>query len=140
MGGSMGNRDPGTFRDRVVAVISGLRSGEVVSYGDVAAEGVGPQDRIAILDKNGTAFFDAIFGAAKINAVLVAINWRLAPQEMAYVINDAEARVLLVGPDFAQMVAGLQDQLTSVKCVVHVDSHSYGGWLDGRSSEDPGVE
>ena len=66
----------------------------------LAAEGVGSQDRVAFLDKNGPAYFEVLFGGAKLNAVNVAVNWRLAPPEMVYIINDAKAKVLFVGPEF----------------------------------------
>ena len=43
------------------------------------ASGVRPEARIALLDKNHDSFFEVWFGAAKANAVLVPVNWRLAP-------------------------------------------------------------
>ena len=49
----------------------------------LAAEGVAAQDRVAFLDKNGPEYFEVLFGGGKINAVNVAVNWRLAPAEMA---------------------------------------------------------
>ena len=52
---------------------------------------VAPEARVALLDKNHDSFFEVWFGAAKANAVLVPVNWRLAPPEIAYVINDAQA-------------------------------------------------
>src|SRR6185295_9282888 len=64
------------------------------------AEGIAPQDRIAFVDKNGPEYFEVLFGGAKINAVNVAVNWRLAPAEMLYTIEDAEARALVIGADF----------------------------------------
>src|SRR5580704_13814131 len=60
----------------------------------LAAAGVSQGDRVAFLDKNGLAYFDVLFGAAKINAVTVAVNWRLAAPEMAQIISDAGAVVL----------------------------------------------
>ena len=42
------------------------------------AEGIDPQDRVAFLDKNGPEYFDVLIGGAKVNAVDVAVNWRLA--------------------------------------------------------------
>jgi long-chain acyl-CoA synthetase len=103
------------------------------------SEGVAQQDRVAIVAKNGIAFFEALFGAAKINAVQVSVNWRLAPAEMVHIINDAEARILFVGPDFAEQVASFEHQLTSVKRVVYVDVDTYGGWLDDQPADDPGI-
>ena len=61
------------------------------------AEGVAPQQRVAVLDKNAPEYFCFLFGAAMTNAVTLAVNWRLAPPEMEYILNNAETRVLLVG-------------------------------------------
>ena len=60
-----------------------------------------PQSRVAFLDKNGPEYFEVLLGGGKANVVNVAVNWRLTPAEMAYVINDAGARLLVVGRDFA---------------------------------------
>ena len=53
------------------------------------ADGVGVGDRVAILDRNGLGYFDTLFGGALLGAVNVAVNWRLAPSEMAAIIDDA---------------------------------------------------
>ena len=58
--------------------------------------GVKRGDRIAWLARNVATFWDALFGAAKIGAVMTPINWRLAPAEVAQILNDARP-VLLVG-------------------------------------------
>src|SRR5580704_5194685 len=55
-------------------------------------DGIDVGDRIAFLDRNGIAYFDVLFGGALIGAVNVAVNWRLAPNEMAAIIDDAAAR------------------------------------------------
>lgn len=82
------------------------------------AEGVGPQERVAFLDRNSDQYFEILFGAAKANAVPVAVNWRLAPPEITYILNDARARVLFVGPDFAPVIAGVRDALEHVRRIV----------------------
>ena len=56
--------------------------------------GVGRQDHVAFLDMNGPEYFEVLFGCVKIGAINVGINWRLAPGEIAYTINDAEAKAL----------------------------------------------
>ena len=53
------------------------------------AEGIRPQARVAHLDKSSDIFFELLFGAAKANAVMVSVNWRLAPPEVLHIINDA---------------------------------------------------
>jgi acyl-CoA synthetase (AMP-forming)/AMP-acid ligase II len=50
------------------------------------------------------------------------VNFRLAPPEIAYVVNDAKASLLFVGPEFASVAAQLRPQLASVKRVIHVGS------------------
>ena len=88
-------------RDNVA--LAGRRSG--ITYGELdertnrvanalLAEGVDPQDRVAFLDKNGPEYFDVLIGAAKVNAVDVAVNWRLAAPEVAYIVNDSQSKVL----------------------------------------------
>ena len=61
-----------------------------------AAAGVGSGDRVALLDMNGVPHFEVAFGAALINAVSVDVNWRLAAPEVEYIVNNAEAKVLLL--------------------------------------------
>ena len=68
------------------------------------AAGIRPQARIAVLAKNGPAFFELWFGAAKANAVLVPVNFRLAPPEITFVLNDAQAELLFVGDAFMPYV------------------------------------
>jgi long-chain acyl-CoA synthetase len=111
----------------------------------LAAEGVKPHDRVAFLDKNGLEYFEVAFGGAKLNSVLVAVNWRLAPPEMAYIINDAEAKVLVVGSEFSEHLAQFEDQLTTVTKIVvagqpHRRHQRYTDWLAGRPQDDPGAE
>lgn len=61
----------------------------------LAEHGVGPQDRVAFLDKNGIEHFEVFYGAALLNAVCVDVNWRLAAPEVEYIVNDAEAKVFV---------------------------------------------
>jgi long-chain acyl-CoA synthetase len=74
----------------------------------LAAAGVGPGDRVALLARNGPLFFDVLFGAAKLNAVAAGINWRLSPAEIGVLLDDVDARLLLVDE-------GCADQLRAVE-------------------------
>ena len=70
------------------------------SRNGLLAAGVKPGARIAVLDKNHPSFFELLFGATKARAVLVPVNFRLAPPEIAFVLNDAKAEMLFVRPRF----------------------------------------
>ena len=87
------------------------------------AEGVEEQDRVAFLDKNGPEYFDVLIGGAKANAVDVAVNWRLAPPEVAYIVNDSQSKVLIVGEEFVPVLDAIEGDLTTVKKVIVVGSH-----------------
>jgi acyl-CoA synthetase (AMP-forming)/AMP-acid ligase II len=59
--------------------------------------GVRPGDRIGVLSRNRTEYFELLFGAAKAGAVLVGLNWRLAAPEIAAILADADPALLLAG-------------------------------------------
>ena len=114
-------------------------------------DGIVANDRVAILDRNGMAYFDLLFGGAFIGAVNVAVNWRLAPVEMANIIDDAAARILVVHADYLPALAQMDSVLSSVERIVIVDNEgapqslcpdarsiSFDQWIDGCSTEDPG--
>ena len=52
-----------------------------------------PDSRVAFLGKNSDQFFEFLYGTIKSNTVTVGINWRLAPPEVAYIINDSQSEV-----------------------------------------------
>ena len=109
-----------------------------------AALGVGVQDRVAFLDKNGIAHFDVFFGAALLNAVSVDVNWRLAAPEVEYIVNDAQAKVLVVGPDFVPILDAIASSLRTVTKIFVIGGHAqyddFETWLSKQLARDPGVE
>jgi long-chain acyl-CoA synthetase len=116
------------------------RSGQVAN--GLAAEGVGPQDRIAFLDKNGVEHFEVFYGAALLNAVCVDVNWRLAPPEVATIVNDAEAKVFVVGADFVPVLDAIAEQLTTAKKLLVIGAPAsfdrYEDWVASQPTTDPG--
>jgi long-chain acyl-CoA synthetase len=106
--------------------------------------GVGVQDRVAFLDKNSIEHFEVLYGCALLNAVSVDVNWRLVGPEVLYIVNDAAAKVLIVGPDFVPILDAIADELVSVKTIVVIGGHSkyqsYDSFISSGRDEDPGVE
>ncbi len=112
----------------------------------LGALGIGVDDRVAFIGKNGREYFEVLFGAAKLGAVIVAVNWRLNPAEMALVVNDAGASVLVLDAEFAATLGDVRDSLGALKQVVvfgaapsgrFADAEPYEAWLPA-SAEDPG--
>ncbi len=106
--------------------------------------GVGAGDRVAFLDKNGVEHFEVFFGAAMLNAVCVDVNWRLAAPEVQFIVDDADAKVLVVGPDFVPILDEIVGQLPKVNKVVvigaHPDHEDHADWLARYPAEDPGAD
>ena len=103
------------------------------------------QARMALLDKNSDHFFELLFGAAKARDVLVPVNWRLAPAEMAYIVNDAGAEVLFVGEEYFPIVERILPELRTVKQVIALSGHhpaweGYPAWRDRQASPDPRLD
>jgi acyl-CoA synthetase (AMP-forming)/AMP-acid ligase II len=108
----------------------------------LTAMGLRPGDRIAYLGKTSDLYFELLFGAIAANVVLAPVNWRLAPPEMATLLQDGEVKVLFVGRGFAAIVASL-NLPTLDRFVAMDEAHSgwvqFEEWRDAQSSDDPDV-
>jgi fatty-acyl-CoA synthase len=68
------------------------------------AHGVEHGDRVAFLAPNGHELLEAHYGVPWAGAVLVAINTRLMPDEVGYILDHSGARLLVVDPSLEQLV------------------------------------
>ncbi|HXT79182.1 MAG TPA: 3-(methylthio)propionyl-CoA ligase [Acetobacteraceae bacterium] len=81
--------------------------------------GVGAQDRVGTLAWNGYRHLEVYYAASGMQAICHTINPRLHPDDIAYIINHAEDRVLFVDADFAPLIAALAPRIKdSVRGVV----------------------
>ena len=129
-----------TYGDRTITWSEMDGRSSRVAQGLLAA-GLGEQNRVAFVDKNGPEYFEVLFGGGKANVVDVAVNWRLTPGEMAYIINDAEARLLFVGPDFLGHLDEMEGALKTVEKIIVIGTHprheSYAAWVARHPADDP---
>lgn len=79
------------------------------------AAGLEKGDRIAWLGKNSDVYYSLFFGAARIGVVMVPVGWRLAPAEIAYIVNDTQAKLLFTGPGFEAAAEAIRGQLSHVE-------------------------
>ena len=82
--------------------------------------GVGAGDRVAYLCPNVPAMLDAPFAVPMLNAVLVTINTRLAPAEVAYILDHSGARVLVIDSELAPNLAPLLGERKQLEHVIAV--------------------
>ncbi|MDB6100955.1 MAG: acyl-CoA synthetase [Gammaproteobacteria bacterium] len=107
-------------------------------------EGLGFGARVGYIGKNSDRFFQIVFGCAKSGTVLVGVNWRLAPREVAYILNDSRAELLFVGPEFWDLARALQTEVPTLRRIVamaagHPVWTQFETWRDGSSDSPPDV-
>jgi acyl-CoA synthetase (AMP-forming)/AMP-acid ligase II len=87
-----------------------------------ALQGLGVRrgDVVSFLDKNHPACVEISFAAASLGAANAIVNFRLAGDEVDYAINDAGAKVLVVGSELMPLVERIRDRLTTVEHVIEV--------------------
>ncbi|HEX4700790.1 MAG TPA: long-chain-fatty-acid--CoA ligase [Pseudonocardiaceae bacterium] len=95
------------------------------------AAGLRPGDRVAYLDKNHPACLETTLACALVGTANAVVNFRLAPDEIRYIINDARADVVFVGTEFVPLLAKIRDDLPTVRRVIVVggEQDEYEAWL-----------
>jgi acyl-CoA synthetase (AMP-forming)/AMP-acid ligase II len=104
----------------------------------LVASGLEPGDRVAILSRNSWEYPMLYFAASKAGLVSVPLNVRLVPREWEYIVNDADARLVVVDPDFVPGVDSIRDQLRGVRQFVSTSGRDV-GWDDLQSFEPVGI-
>ena len=94
--------------------------------------GVGQGDTIALLQVNTPHCVETYFAAAILGAVYVPLNFRAKPSEIDYMVNTAEAKVLLAGDRYLSLVDELRGELGTVAHYIALDGGA-AGWLDYES-------
>ncbi len=114
-------------------------AGEDISYAEVAQKvnrladsltnqlEVSGGDRVAYLGLNSPEIIILLFACARIGAVLVPLNWRLAEPEHIFMLGQSEPRALFVTQAFVEHVEGIRADLGSVALVAY--GKARGGWL-----------
>jgi long-chain acyl-CoA synthetase len=119
------------FNERVNRLIHGLQ-----------AMGIQKGDVIGILSWNRLEYPEVFGAAMKGGFVLSHFNPRLQAQELIHVIRDSEPRVLFVGSEFVETVAGVRDHLSKTESFLafgDVDGRmtAYQDVLEGQSKDEP---
>ena len=88
--------------------------------GALKDRGVKRGDVVAFLDKNHPACVELTTAAASLGAANAIINFRLAADELDYVLNDSGAKVLIVGAELKPGIDKIRDKLANVEHVIAV--------------------
>jgi len=105
------------------------------------AEGCKPNARVAFLGKNSDTF-EFFYGNMKSRTVPVAINWRLAAPEIAFILNDSESEILFVDGEFDELIKQVENEIPKVRKIITIgnsnaDWENYKAWRDRQENIDP---
>lgn len=139
-----------------------IYNGKRVTYGQLnervnraasvlAARGITKGSRVSLLMVNSNAFLEVFFACAKLGAIAVPLNFRLSPKELEFIINDAEASVLVYHARFKGLIEPVRSETTlnfamcvNGECGEGVTGMAgdpdYEECLAGASAEAPGTE
>ena len=106
--------------------------------------GARPGDRIACLAKNTEDFFVLWFGAVKARVCLAPVNWRLAPPEIAFILQDAGAKLLVCGQDFQGVVDMIVSDCPDLHRLIQFEAGhprwpAFNDWIGSYPDTDPGL-
>ncbi len=117
----------GDFVNRVYRLANGLKG-----------LGIGKDGKVAILHPNCHVFMEAYYSAAVIGAVLVPINYRLSPREIAFILEDSESQLLIASPDFSSIAEEARRGVQRFPEVLFSGrGGSYEEFLSGSSGDVP---
>ena len=93
------------------------------------ALGVSQGDRVAYIAPNTHSHLEAYYAVPQIGAVLVPINFRLKPEDFAYIINHCGAKVVCAHPDHIEAVESISKDIPDAKVFVALEGGAK-GWID----------
>src|ERR1700759_1081188 len=138
---------PGTYAaeapDRAAAVMAG--TGETLSYGDLERRsvqlahvlhdaGLREGDVVALLTENNLRAFEVYWAAVRSGLYSTAVNFRLAPEEAAYIIDDCGAKALVVSAEQAATGSAITGQIPKVGLRL-----AFGGPVEGYGSYEDAI-
>ena len=86
------------------------------------AQGLTKGDRFTYVSLNSIEMVIMYYGAAKVGVVPVPLNYRLAPRELLYIVNDSESKLLFSQPEFIDGIDTVRSDIQNVQTYIHLSS------------------
>ncbi|MCB2086226.1 MAG: acyl-CoA synthetase [Sphingomonadaceae bacterium] len=113
--------------DRPAVIMAG--TGQAVTYGEMdasanrfaqllRARGLQPNDAYGVLLENHPRYFDIIWGSQRSGCLLVPISTRLTAPEIAYILEDSGAKLLITSRKYDAVVAGIREACPDLPVLV----------------------
>ncbi|GAB3671147.1 long-chain-fatty-acid--CoA ligase [Halopiger thermotolerans] len=92
--------------------------------------GIGKGDRVAVLDPNTHYHLEAAYGAMSIGAIHAPLNYRLTPDDYAYMLADAEMDAVYADYEYAEKIEAIRDEVPTETFVTNDADAVEGDWED----------
>jgi fatty-acyl-CoA synthase len=109
------------YRDRSRYTYVKLRERISKLAAGLASLGVEGGTTVAVMDWDSHRYLECFFAIPMMGAVLLTVNVRLSPDQIAYTLRHAAAEVILAHRDFLPLLAGLRDRLPALRAVILID-------------------
>ncbi|MFC3040874.1 long-chain-fatty-acid--CoA ligase [Virgibacillus xinjiangensis] len=84
--------------------------------------GIREGDHVAVMLPNTHYMLESFYGICQLGAVMVPLNYRISADDMEYIINHSDAKMLIVDEEFSKPIEEIEDRLSLERIVVvHVD-------------------
>ena len=94
--------------------------------------GVGKGDTVSFMGANTPETYEAHFGIPMTGAVFNALNIRLDPKRIAFILEHAETKVLFIDMEFSETMKKALDLLDKKPVVIDIDDPFFLGWRINR--------
>ena len=103
------------------------------------AMGVGKGDKVSVMALNSMEYVEIYYAGAKLGAVFVPLNYRAKSEELAYMCNNSETKVLFVGERYLELAEKIKPELETVAHTICIDGHPDGipNYEDLLSQHEP---
>ncbi|OGO46535.1 MAG: hypothetical protein A2W34_03640 [Chloroflexi bacterium RBG_16_64_32] len=83
--------------------------------------GVGKGDRVAAMALNSIPYIETYYACAKLGAVFVPLNYRAKNEELSYMVNNSETKVMFVGERYLDLTAAIRPEFQTVQQFICYD-------------------
>jgi fatty-acyl-CoA synthase/long-chain acyl-CoA synthetase len=91
--------------------------------------GVQAGDRVGVMAHNSIELLEVAGGLSKLSAIGVLLNYRLREQEIAYILNDSQAKVAIAGPGLVRIVELARPSVDHETAFIAIGDDDETGWL-----------
>ena len=88
--------------------------------------GVGPGDRVAVMQVNCNEHIETYFATAKLDGIFVPINFRARSEELTFMLNDSGVKAIILGQRYQDMLRTIKPELTTLEHQISLEGPGEG--------------